>query len=130
MEGEANKNAYVGATGVPPPDDPMFNGRVIISAGNHVVSNSHFEGNQPTQNAPDNKEFRDKLKQLLVSEGYIREDEFDGIVERNSRKIKRVENFIYYDHGEMDVNVRYCAVFLGYYKRKEASGNKPIDTKK
>ena len=126
---EVDKNKYVGSSGVPPPDDPMFNGRIIISAGNHIVSNSRFEGNKPTQNAADNKEFRDSLKNLLVREGFIREDEFDGIVEHRWKTIKRYENYIYYYHGELDVNVRQCAVCLGYFHRKEASCNKQIETK-
>lgn len=122
MESENDRSKYVGSSGVPPPNDPMFSGKVIISAGNHVVTNSRFEGNKPTQNAADNKEFRDALKSILVSGGYIDESEFGGIVERRWKTIKRYENYIYYYHGEVDVNARQCAVCLGYYPKKSATG--------
>jgi len=122
MEESVDKSKYVGSSGVPPPNDPMFSGRVTISAGNHVVNGSKFEGNKPTQNAPDNKEFRDALKNILVSGGFIAEEEFDGMVERRWKEIKLYENYIYYHHGEVEVNAKQCAVCLGYFHKKAATG--------
>lgn len=112
---------YVGSSGVPPPNDPMFSGHVTVSAGNHVVKGLKFDGDKPTWNAPDSNEFRDALKNVLVSGGFISEDEFASVVEHRWKTIKRYENYIYYFHGEVDVNARQCAVCLGFFKRKDAT---------
>jgi len=129
MEASVDKSKYVGSSGVPPPDDPMFSGRIVVSAANHVSSGSRLGGRRPTENAADNKEFRDSLKSILVKEGYIAEDEFDGVVERQWKAIKRYENYIYYYRGEVDVNARQCAVCLGYFRKKVATGRPAADDK-
>jgi hypothetical protein len=118
MDNESDKNKYVGSYGLPPKDDPMFNGKVIIAGRNTVSSESHATSTKPTQNAPDNSDFRNALKNYLVAGGFIKDDEFGSLVEREWKKIKKVENHLYYFHGELEPNVASCACILGFYHKK------------
>lgn len=116
MTSEADKNKYVGASGTPPPTDPIFSGKVIIDAGNKVPSD--YSGQKmPTTNAPDNKEFRDALKAYLSEKWGVTEEKFAEIEENEWETIKQVENNIHFFHGLVDDNVKACACYLGFRKR-------------
>lgn len=118
MRPNTDEIEYVGSYGLPPPDDPMFGGKVIVSSGNTVSSKSNTYETRPKQNAPDNAEFRNALKEYLVGNGFITEDDFKPLEEREWKKIKIVENHIYYFRGELKPNVESCACLLGFYHNK------------
>lgn len=107
---------YVGASGVPSPNDPIFAGRVVIDAGNKVPS-EYTGGARPTKNAPDNKEFREKLKTLLSEKWGVTEVQYAEIEDSRWKTLKRVENNIYYNRGLMDDNVAACACYLGFQEK-------------
>lgn len=111
----AENEEFVGSRGTPPPNDPIFSGRVVIDAGNKVPSS--FVGKPlPTKNAPDNKEFREKLKAYLAEKWGVDDAKFDEIQDKEWKIIKQVENNIYHFGGLVDDNVQACACHLGFYK--------------
>lgn len=114
MRPNTNEMGFIGAAGTPPPTDPMFGGKVTIDAGNKVPS--RYEGRKfPTTNAPDNKEFRDKLKAYLAEKHGMSDEKFAELEDREWRTIKQVENNIYFFKGLVDDNVEACACYLGYW---------------
>jgi hypothetical protein len=116
MTTESEKNKYVGSRGTPPPTDPIFCGKVIIDAGNKVQSD-YVGKPRPSQNAPDNKEFREKLKAYLSEKLGVSDERFAEIESNEWKIIKQVENNIYYRGGLVDDNVSACACHLGFYTR-------------
>lgn len=107
---------FIGSAGTPPPNDPIFSGKVIIDAGNKEPS--EYAGHSwPTTNAPDNKEFREKLKAYLSEKWGVSDERFAELEENQWETIKQVENNIYFFHGLVDDNVQACACYLGFRKR-------------
>jgi len=107
---------FLGASGTPPPDDPIFTGRVIVNAGNKVPS--EYDGMLwPRKNVPDNKEFREKLKACLAERWGVTDEQFAQLEDTEWKTIKRIENFIYYERGLVDDNVKACACYLGFYDK-------------
>lgn len=116
MRPNEQEMAYLGASGTPPPDDPMFSGKVIIDAGNKVPSD--YKGKpMPKNNVPDNKEFREKLKAYLAERWGVTDEQFAKLEDTEWETIKRVENFIYHERGLMDDNIKDCACYLGFYDK-------------
>lgn len=115
MRPNTDEMKFIGAAGTPPPDDPIFTGKVVIDAGNKVPST--FTGAaMPTKNAPDNKEFREKLKAYLSDKWGVDDARFAEIEDVEWDVIKQVENNIYFFRGLIDDNVKACACYLGFYK--------------
>ena len=116
MRPNTSEMKFVGASGTPPPTDPIFSGKVIIDAGNKVPS--EYTGQKmPRTNVPDNKEFREKLKAYLSEMWGVSDERFAEIEDSEWKTIKQVENFIYYIHGLVEDNVKACACYLGFRKR-------------
>lgn len=71
----------------------------------------------PKKNVPDDKEFREKLKAYLAEGWGVTDEQFAQLEDTEWKTIKRVENFISYERGLMDDNIRACACYLGFYDK-------------
>ena len=120
---DAGDLPFMGASGTPPPDDPIFHGGVIIS-GRDSVCREYNERERVYKNVPDNREFREKLKIRLHDKWGVSDKEFEEIEDEQWDVIKIVENFIYYCRGRVYDNTLACECYLGFYKSNMKDGKR------
>lgn len=113
MRPDTSKIGFIGAAGTPSPTSPVFSGRAVIDAGS--TEPSAYSGRpMPTTNAPDNREFREKLKAYLADKWGVDDAKFAELEDEKWKRIKAIENNIYFFGGVVEDNVIACACHLGF----------------